>query len=75
MLETLIPQLLNKSLEVILTLLLEKLWKWVLNDENSQNLNNYLKTQILVLYIDWVLLKTPLNPVTKDTANKQPNNK
>ncbi|MBD2691480.1 hypothetical protein [Anabaena catenula] len=75
MLETLIPQLLNKSLEVILTLLLEKLWKWLLKDENSQNLNNYLKTQILVLYIDWILLKTPLNPVTQDTTNKQPKNK
>ncbi|MBD2295192.1 hypothetical protein H6G06_17320 [Anabaena sphaerica FACHB-251] len=52
MLETVTTQLLNKSLEVILTLLLEKLWKWLLKDENSQHLYHLLKMQILVLYID-----------------------
>jgi hypothetical protein len=61
MLETLIPQILNKSLEVILTLLLEKLLTWLLKDKNCQRLNQFIKIQILVIYLDWVLLKTPLN--------------
>ncbi|MBD2667467.1 hypothetical protein B6N60_02327 [Richelia sinica FACHB-800] len=69
MLETLIPQLLEKSIEVILTLLLEKLLTWLLKDENIQRLNYFVKMQMLVLYLDWVLLKTPL-AIFKDTENQ-----
>ncbi|WP_341527124.1 hypothetical protein WKK05_32145 [Nostoc sp. UHCC 0302] len=58
MLETLIPLLLNKSVEVIFGLLLEKFWTWVLKDDNFKRLNHFLKMQILVLYLDWILLKT-----------------
>jgi hypothetical protein len=55
-----LEMLLNKSLEVILTVLLEKLFTWLLKDENCQRLNQFIKIQILVIYLDWVLLKTPL---------------
>jgi hypothetical protein len=68
MLETLIPQLFKKSLEVILTLLLEKLLKWLLKEENVQSLNYFVKMQILMLYLDWVLLKTPIS-ILEDTEN------
>ncbi|BAY12670.1 hypothetical protein [Calothrix sp. NIES-2098] len=60
MLETLIPLVINKSVEIILGLLLEKFWAWVLKDNNYQRLNQFLKIQILTLYLDWVLLKTPI---------------
>lgn len=55
-----LEMLLDKSLEVILTVLLEKLFTWLLKDENCQRLNQFIKIQILVIYLDWVLLKTPL---------------
>ncbi|MEH2461828.1 hypothetical protein [Nostoc sp.] len=60
MLETLIPLVINKSIEVILGLLLKKIWAWLLRGESFQRLNHFLKMQILVLYLDWILLKTPL---------------
>lgn len=60
MLETLIPLVINKSIEVILGLLLKKIWAWLLRDESFQRLNHFLKMQILVLYLDWILLKTSL---------------
>ncbi|WP_375468830.1 hypothetical protein [uncultured Nostoc sp.] len=60
MLKILIPLILNKSVEVILKLLLEKIWAWLLRDEIFQRLNHFLKMQILLLYLDWILLKTPL---------------
>jgi hypothetical protein len=52
--------LLEKSGEIVLTLLLERLWKWVLSDRNLKQLLNSLKLSILVLYLDWVLLKSPI---------------
>ncbi|OUL37760.1 hypothetical protein BV372_00770 [Nostoc sp. T09] len=67
MLETLIPLVLNKSVEIILGLLLEKFWAWVLKDNNCQRLNQFLKMQILALYLDWVLLKTPLKYLPEST--------
>ncbi|WP_375471765.1 hypothetical protein [uncultured Nostoc sp.] len=60
MLETLIPLVINKSIEVILKLLLEKIWAWLLTDKSFQRLNHFLKMQIFVLYLDWILLKTSL---------------
>ena len=60
MLETLIPLVINKSIEVILKLLLEKIWAWLLTDKNFQRLNHFLKMQIFVLYLDLILLKTSL---------------
>ncbi|HBL10279.1 MAG TPA: hypothetical protein DD379_02500 [Cyanobacteria bacterium UBA11162] len=60
MVENLVILALQKSAEIILLLLVEKLWAWVLSDRNTKRLSNYLKMQILLLYLDWVLLKTPL---------------
>ncbi|OKH41214.1 hypothetical protein FACHB389_06025 [Nostoc calcicola FACHB-389] len=60
MLETLIPLVVNKSVEVIVGILLEKFCKWVLSDANIKSANNFLKMQILVLYLDWVLRKISL---------------
>jgi hypothetical protein len=39
---------------------LEKLLEQVLTERNLQRADNFLKMQILILYLDWVLLKTPL---------------
>ncbi|WP_375500874.1 hypothetical protein [uncultured Nostoc sp.] len=60
MLETLIPLVINKSIEVILKLLLEKIWAWLLTDKSFQRFNHFLKMQIFVLYLDWILLNTSL---------------
>jgi hypothetical protein len=46
--------------EIILGLLLEKFWAWVLKDKNFQRLKRSLKMQVLLLYLDWILVKTPL---------------
>ncbi|HEY9638093.1 MAG TPA: hypothetical protein V6D14_32165 [Coleofasciculaceae cyanobacterium] len=60
MVENLLVLALEKSAEIVLVLLVEKFWKWVLSDRNLQGASNFLKMQILILYLDWVLLKTPL---------------
>jgi hypothetical protein len=60
MVENLLVLALEKSAEIVLVLLVEKFWKWVLRDRNLQCASNFLKMQILILYLDWVLLKTPL---------------
>ncbi len=39
---------------------LEKLLEQVLTEGNIKRTSNFLKMQILILYLDWVLLKTPL---------------
>ncbi|MEI2581803.1 hypothetical protein [Scytonema sp. PRP1] len=52
--------IINKSVEIILGLLLEKFWEWVLKERNLKRLNLLLKKQILFMYFHWVLLKTPL---------------
>ena len=52
--------IINKSVEIILGLLLEKFWEWVLKERNLKRLNLLLKKQILLIYFHWVLLKTPL---------------
>ena len=52
--------IINKSVEIILGLLLEKFWEWVLKERNLKRLNHLLKKQILLIYFHWVLLKTPL---------------
>ncbi|WP_315788810.1 hypothetical protein [Fischerella sp. JS2] len=66
MLETLIPLVVNKSVEVV-GILLEKFCKWVLSDTNTKSANNFLKMQILVLYLDWVLQKTPLKSLPEES--------
>jgi len=60
MVENLVLLALEKSGEIILGMLLEKLWKWVVSDRNLQGASNFLKMQVLILYLDWILLKTPL---------------
>jgi hypothetical protein len=67
LINTILLLLLEKSGEIILELLLEKLWQWVLSERNLKHLLNSLKLQILLLYLDWVLLKSPIKslPNTK----------
>lgn len=67
MLEILITLILKKSIEVILVLLLKKIWAWLLRYESFQCLNHFLKMQILILYLDWILLKTSLKSLPKPT--------
>ncbi|MFB2769211.1 hypothetical protein ACE1AT_07930 [Pelatocladus sp. BLCC-F211] len=67
MLETLIPLVVNKSVEVVVGILLEKFCKWVLSEAHIRSANNFLKMQILVLYIDWVLQKTPLKSLPEES--------
>ena len=58
MLETLFSMALEKSLEILIALLLEKFWKWILNNSNLTSTN--FKNQIILLYLHWILHKTPL---------------
>ncbi len=62
--------LLEKSGEIVLTLLLERLWKWVLSDRNLKQLLNSLKLSILVLYLDWVLLKSPMKSLPEQREDE-----
>ncbi|MEH2079641.1 MAG: hypothetical protein V7K89_06400 [Nostoc sp.] len=71
MLEILITLILNKSVEVILKLLLEKIWVWLLTDKSFQRLNHFLKMQIFVLYLDWILLKTSLKSLPEPSKREQ----
>ncbi|KAB8330478.1 hypothetical protein [Brasilonema bromeliae] len=57
--------IINKSVEIILGLLLEKFGEWLLNERNLKRLNHLLKKQILLLYFYWVLLKTPQESLPK----------
>ncbi|MEH2451745.1 hypothetical protein [Nostoc sp.] len=70
MLETLISMVVNKSVEVVVGILLEKFCKWVLSDTNIKSANNFLKMQILVLYLNWILRKTSLKPLPKESEEK-----
>lgn len=63
MVESFVYLTLQKSAEVVLGLLLKKLWEWALSDRNLRCSSNYLKMQLLILYLDWVLMKTPLKPL------------
>ncbi len=60
MVENLVLLALEKSAEFVLVLLVEKFWQWALSDRNLQRVSNFVKLQILILCLDWVLLKTPL---------------
>ncbi|KOP24099.1 hypothetical protein AMR41_22240 [Hapalosiphon sp. MRB220] len=66
MLETLIPLVVNKSVEVVVGILLEKFCKWVVSDANIKSAKNFLEMQILVLYLDWILQKTRLKSLPKE---------
>lgn len=70
MLETLIPLVVNKSVEAVVGILLEKFCKWVLSDANIKSANNFLKMQILVLYLDWVLRKKSLKSLSEQSEKK-----
>ncbi|MCT7959990.1 hypothetical protein NG791_04845 [Laspinema sp. D1] len=48
----------QKSAEIVLELLLKKLWQRVLRDENLKRLSTAIKIKILVLYLDWLLHKS-----------------
>ena len=58
MLETLITVVLEKSAEIIFTLLLEKFYKWILTDKNIKHSSKYIKTKILAIYLQWIFLKS-----------------
>ena len=45
----------NKLVDILLGIVVTKL----LSDENLERLSYFLKHQMLVLYLDWVLHKTP----------------
>ncbi|MGB5897690.1 MAG: hypothetical protein WBG66_05785 [Geitlerinemataceae cyanobacterium] len=49
--------ILDKSSEIVLGILLAKFWQWVLRDAHLQGTARFVKLQILVLYLDWVLQK------------------
>ena len=70
MVENLLVLALEKSAEIVLVLLIEKFWKWVLCDRNLQRASNFLQMQILILYLDWVLLKTPLKSLPSRREEK-----
>ncbi len=70
MVENLVLLALEKSAEIVLVLLVEKLWAWVLRDRNLQRASNFLKMQILILYLDWVLLKTSLKPLQDEREER-----
>jgi len=71
MVENLVLLALEKSGEIVLGVLVEKFWKWVLSDRNLQCASNFLKMQILLLYLDWVLLKTPLKSLPDQREERQ----
>lgn len=53
----------QKSAEVALGILIKKfLIKKLLSDANTKRASKFLKYQIVALYLDWVLLQTPLDP-------------
>ncbi|MEA5580873.1 hypothetical protein VB620_05915 [Nodularia harveyana UHCC-0300] len=70
MLEILIPMVINKSMEVVVGILLAKFYKWVLSDANLKSANNFLKMQVFLLYLDWVLLKTPLESLPDESQER-----
>ncbi|MBE9200855.1 MULTISPECIES: hypothetical protein [unclassified Nodularia (in: cyanobacteria)] len=70
MLEILIPMVINKSVEVVVGILLAKFFKSVLSDANIKIANNFLKMQIVLLYLDWVLLKTPLESLPEESQER-----
>ncbi|BAZ21608.1 hypothetical protein NIES4073_24860 [Kalymmatonema gypsitolerans NIES-4073] len=55
---TIMLWVIQTSAEITLGILIEKL----LSDANRKRTSKFLKYQILVLYLNWVLLKTPLIP-------------
>ncbi|NMF62438.1 hypothetical protein DP113_32545 [Brasilonema octagenarum UFV-E1] len=57
--------IINKSVEILFGLLLEKFGEWLLNERNLKLLNHLLKKQILLLYLHWLLLKTPQESLPK----------
>jgi len=70
MVENILVLALEKSAEIVLVLLVEKLWAWVLRDRKLQGVNNFVKMQIFILYLDWVLLKTPLKSIPDQLEEK-----
>ncbi|GAB1539954.1 hypothetical protein NUACC21_26230 [Scytonema sp. NUACC21] len=58
--------IINKSVEIVLALLLKKVWGWVLSDRNFKSLHQSLKKQILLLYLHWVLLKAKVKVVSDE---------
>lgn len=56
--DAIILWVIQTSAEVALGILIEKL----LSDANTKRASKFLKYQILALYLDWVLLQTPLDP-------------
>jgi hypothetical protein len=58
----------EKSLEIALGKLIEKL----LSYSNLKAVKNFLKVQILLLCLDWILLKTPLEPKKLPQLGDQP---
>ncbi|MBD1938226.1 hypothetical protein [Microcoleus sp. FACHB-68] len=65
MVENLVLLALEKSTDIVLGIRLKKFWESVLSDSNIKRASNLLKMQILMLYLDWVLLKTPVKAIPK----------
>ncbi|MEQ8994962.1 MAG: hypothetical protein RID53_00470 [Coleofasciculus sp. B1-GNL1-01] len=70
MVENILVLALEKSAEIVLVLLVEKLWAWVLRDRKLQRVSNFAKMHIFILYLDWVLLKTPLKSIPDQPEEK-----
>jgi len=71
MVENLVLLALEKSGEIVLGMLVKKFWAWVLSDRNTKRLSRFMKLQILILYLDWVLLKTPLKSLPHQQEENQ----
>ncbi|MBD2104723.1 hypothetical protein [Leptolyngbya sp. FACHB-261] len=55
-LSVVLPWLLRRSAETVLDKLLDELF----SEENLSGLTQFLKLQLLVLYLDWLLQKSPV---------------
>lgn len=73
MVENLVLFALQKSAEIAIGILLEKFWKELLNDRNLKRVNHFLRMKILILYLDWVLQKTPLKSPPNQQEDHQEN--
>jgi hypothetical protein len=67
---------LHKTGDLLLELVLTKFLEWVLSDEHLKRVSIALKLQLLVLFLDWVLQKTPLRDLPEqqnlDSEPEQP---
>jgi hypothetical protein len=58
--------MLETIVNITLSVLLEESLKWFLKSEICKRFTLFCKMQMLVLYLDWVLVKTPLQVKSDD---------